>query len=107
TNYTSKDKGGILSHYNIHGILPVGNKVWIGTFDHGLDVLDIGQNKIVAHYNMGGRSTLRNNFIFSLYKTRANNIIVISTAAIQSYNPQTDNFDLVGTFPEHIHYTCF
>ena len=107
TNYTSKDKGGILSHYNIHGILPMDDKVWIGTFDHGLDVLDVGQNKIVAHYNMGGRSTLSNNFIFSLHKTRSNDIIVISTSAIQSYNPQTDNFDLVGTFPQHIHYTCF
>ncbi len=107
TNYTSKDKGGILSHYNIHGVLPMEDKVWIGTFDHGLDVLDVKQDKIVAHYNMGGRSTLRSNFIFSLYKTRTNDIIVISTSSIQSYNSQTDNFDMVGTFPEHIHYTCF
>ena len=107
TSYTSKDKGGILAHYNIHGVLPIDDKVWIGTFDHGLDVLDIKDNRIVAHYNMGGNSTLRDNFIFSLYKTKANDIIAITTSAIQLYNPKTNNYDLVGTFPEHIHYTCF
>jgi signal transduction histidine kinase/ligand-binding sensor domain-containing protein/DNA-binding response OmpR family regulator len=107
TTYTSKEKGGILAHYNVHGVLPIEDKVWISTFDHGLDVLDINQNKIIAHYNMGGNSTLRNNFIFTLYKTKANNIIAVTTSAIQAYNPKTDNFDLVGTFPEHIHYTCF
>nr|WP_222942471.1 hybrid sensor histidine kinase/response regulator transcription factor [Arenibacter arenosicollis] len=107
TTFTSKDKGGILSHYNIHGVLPINDNVWIGTFDHGLDVLDVNRNIIVSHYNMGDKSKLRNNFIFSLYRTKSNEIIAITTSAIQSYDPEMDNFDLVGTFPEHIHYTCF
>lgn len=106
TSYSSKNKRSILSHYNVHGVLPVDDKVWVSTFDHGLDVLDINQNKIVAHYNIGEESNLHSNFIISLYKTSANKIIVVSTS-LQYYNPETDNFNCVEGFPEYVGYTTF
>ncbi len=32
---------GSVAYHNIHGLLPVGNELWIGTFEHGLDVMNI------------------------------------------------------------------
>ena len=107
TNFTSKDKGGILSHHNIHGILPDGDKLWIGYFDYGLDVLDIKSNKIIAHYNKGGAHHLLDNFIYSLYKTKANKIVLITPTAIQLFDAKTNKFSHFEAFSSYLFYTCF
>lgn len=109
TNYTSldKDKNGILTYYNIHGLLPVGDKLWIGMFDNGLDILGIKKDKIVKHYNIGEESALRSNFVFALHKSKENVIFVITTYGVQTYDPITDTFALFDAFPENHHYTCF
>ena len=107
TNYTSKSKGGILSHYNTHGLLPIDDKVWIGSFDHGLDVLDINNNKIVNHFNTGGNYNLLDNFIYSFYKTKANNLILVTASAIQQYDAKTNSFFRYEEFPGSTFYTCF
>lgn len=109
TNFTSNDKdvNGILSYYNIHGLLPVEDKLWIGMFDNGLDILDINTNRIVKHYNIGSESDLRSNFVFALYKSSNDIIFVITTSGIQTYDPLSDKFKLYPGFPENHHYTSF
>ena len=107
TNYTSKSKGGILSHYNIHGILPVDDKIWIGSFDHGLDVLDINSNKLVTNFNTGGAYNLLDNFIYSFYTTKSNKIILITGSAIQYFDAETNNFLRYEEFPNNTFYTSF
>ena len=107
TNYTSKSKGGILSHYNIHGILPVDDKIWIGAFDHGLDVLDINSNKLISNYTTGGSYNLIDNFIYSFYKTKSNKTILITGSAIQYFDPNTNSFIRYEEFPNRTFYTCF
>ena len=109
TNFTSKDKNqdGTLSYYNIHGILPRGDKLWISMFDNGLDVLDIKTNTVVKHYNMGDEGGLLSNFVFTLYESKAKEVFIVSTAGIQTYNVKNDRFELFEGFPEHQFYTCF
>ena len=107
TNYTSIEKGSILSHYNIHAILPRDNKLWIGTFDHGIDIMDIHTNKIMKHFSIGETSDLRSNFVFSLYETKEKEIFAITTNGIQTYNEKNDKFTLVAAFPKDNFYTCF
>ncbi|MDO1512182.1 two-component regulator propeller domain-containing protein [Maribacter confluentis] len=109
TNYTSldKNKNGILTHYNIHGLLPVADKLWIGMFDNGIDILDINRNKIIKHYNIGQEGALRSNFVFALHKSKENVIFVVTTYGIQTYDPITDKYTLYDVFPENHHYTCF
>ena len=109
TNYTSKDKdkNGILTYYNIHGLLPVDDKLWIGMFDNGLDILDIKKDKIIRHYNIGKEGALRSNFVFALHKSKQDVIFVVTTFGIQTYDPSTDKFTLFEAFPENHHYTCF
>ena len=109
SNYTSKEKNknGILTHYNIHGLLPRGDKLWISMFDNGLDILNIKTDQIVAHHNIGEKSALRSNFVFAIYETRDKDVIAATTSGIQRYDAKNDRFELFEAFPENHHYTCF
>ncbi|HET8737669.1 MAG TPA: two-component regulator propeller domain-containing protein [Pricia sp.] len=107
TEFTSKERGGILSHHNVHGLLPIKDKLYIGMFDNGLDVLDIPTNTITAHYSAGGEEGLGSNFVFHLFESEKGEIFVITTSGIQIYDPETARFEFVDYFPRHIFYTCF
>lgn len=100
---TGAGKGG-LSHYNIHGLLARGNELWIGTFEHGLDIMDIPSGKIIKHYGQG-RGGLKSDFIFYIYESKAHDIYVLTSSGIHKYLPETDSFKLMDGFPEMYHYT--
>ncbi|MET4141082.1 ligand-binding sensor domain-containing protein/signal transduction histidine kinase [Pedobacter sp. UYP1] len=88
-----------IAHYNIHGLLADGDKLWIGTFEHGLDVMNINTGLITKHYHMRKGSLLRSDFILSLYKTRAGDLLIATTAGIYTYNHKKDDFDPVPGLP--------
>src|SRR5262249_13450200 len=46
THYQPDGSATGLSYANIHGLLPKGNELWVGTFEHGLDVLDVRTGKV-------------------------------------------------------------
>ncbi|WP_222845701.1 hybrid sensor histidine kinase/response regulator transcription factor [Flavilitoribacter nigricans] len=106
THYTSVDRGGTLSHFNIHAVLPVGDKLWVGMFEHGLDILDIPTGRVVGHYNVDDESELLSNFVYHLYQTRSGEMYVVTTRGIQTYDPVQDKFLLVDAFPQNMAYTC-
>ncbi|MBC6999838.1 response regulator [Cytophaga sp. FL35] len=109
TNFTSieKQKDGILAHYNVHGLLPIDNKLWIGMFDNGIDIMDINTNKIIKHYGTDMAHGLRSNFVFAINQTRLGEIFFLSTFGVQTFNPTTDKFELFEGFPDNLHYTSF
>ncbi|MBS1599077.1 MAG: response regulator [Bacteroidetes bacterium] len=89
-------KGSIVYH-NIHGLLATGNELWIGTFEHGLDVLDILTGKVIRHYNAGpDEHSLKNNFIVTIFQTRAQEILVGTWSGLFKYNRATDDFSHVA-----------
>ena len=105
-NYTSIQNGGILSHYNIHGLLPRDSELWIGTFEHGLDVMDIKSGKIIRHYGTDSQEDgLRSDFILYLYETQDNDLYILTSLGAYKYLKETDTFKIVEGFPEIYHYT--
>ena len=95
-------KGGIAYH-NIHGLLATGNELWIGTFEHGLDVLDILTGKVIRHYNAGtGAHDLKSNFIVTIFQTRAHEILIGTWEGLYKYDRASDNFSPVQGFGSHI-----
>ena len=108
TSYKPGTGKGSVSYYNIHALITLKDKIWIGTFEHGLDVLDSKSGKVIKHYSandeIGG---LRSNFIFSFYETKKKELLVITSVGIYKYNPVADNFDVLKFFPENMHYTSF
>ena len=95
-----------ISYTNIHGLLATGNELWIGTFEHGLDVMDIRSGKVVRHYAKGSDSNmLRSNFIYCIYQSKDNEIMIGTTIGAYLYNQKTNDFSLLAGMPLHIWYT--
>jgi ligand-binding sensor domain-containing protein/nitrogen-specific signal transduction histidine kinase len=91
-----------ISYSNIHGLLADGNKLWIGTFKHGLDIMDIRREKIVRHYDVGDRQgDLKSDFIVTLLQTKNKTIYIGTATCLMKYNPKEDNFLLVDAIPRH------
>ncbi|PXY46925.1 hybrid sensor histidine kinase/response regulator transcription factor [Flavobacterium hydrophilum] len=108
TSYLPNGSKSGVSFYNIHALLPRKDKIWAGTFEHGLDVLDRKSGAVIKHYSANDPLTgLRSNFIFSFYETRKKQLFVITASGIYIYNEQKDTFDIQKMFPETSHYTTF
>lgn len=108
TSYKPGTGIGSVSYYNIHALITRKDKIWIGTFEHGLDVLDSKSGKVIKHYSANNEiGGLRSNFIFSFYETKKKELLVITSVGIYKYNPVADNFDVLKFFPENMHYTSF
>ncbi|WP_224997875.1 two-component regulator propeller domain-containing protein [Cesiribacter sp. SM1] len=108
TNYNTSDQKRGLSHYNIHGLLAIGDELWIGTFHQGLDVMDIKTGKIIRHYGAGPQEgALKSDFVYAILKTRSGKILVSTSAGINQYNAEKDEFDPVSHFPDQFYTIMF
>ena len=107
TNFKSKEDGGILTHHNIHALMPDGDRIWVSFFDNGIDVIDINTNRVLKHYQVGNLGKERNNFVFSLIKSSSGRIYAATVRGVKYYDPKTDSFILCDQFPENYHYTSF
>lgn len=92
-----------IAYHNIHGLLATGNELWIGTFEHGLDVMNIPTEKIVRHYSAGpGNHGLKSNFIVTLFQAKNGEILVGTWHGLYKYNKRTDDFSLLTDESLHI-----
>lgn len=107
TNFKSKESGGILTHHNIHALMPDGDRMWVSYFDNGIDLIDINTNRILKHYQVGTLGKQRNNFVFSLVKTKEGKVYAATVRGIKVLDPKTDQFVISDYFPENYHYTSF
>lgn len=82
-----------ISNSNIHGLLVIGNDLWIGTFEHGLDIMDIRTGKVKKHYKAGpGPHDLKSNFILNMLQTKSGAIYLATSNGVFRYDPATDGF---------------
>ncbi len=89
-----------ISYSNIHGLLADNNELWIGTFEHGLDIMNIKTGKVLRHYAMGPRDRdLKSNFIFCITKNAAGDILIGTTRGAYKYNPKQDDFSPLPAMP--------
>ena len=94
-----------ISHTNIHGIRAVGNELWIGTFEQGLDVMDIPSGKVIRHYDKGtGVNDLKSNFVECVYQTRKGELFIGTSYGMMRYDRETDHFKAAPGFPPDFHY---
>ena len=94
THFSPDD--GRISGTNLHGLLIDGDSLWIGYYDHGLDVIDIQTNRRLLHFEAGyGRNDLKTNFIVSIYKTTDGKILLGTISGVYQYLPETKNFNFL------------
>lgn len=105
THFSPSAAKGSLSYSNIHGLLLTGDELWVGTFEHGLDVMNINTGKVVRHYGAGPGKALRSNFIYTIHQTKAGEIYIGTTIGLYRYNRGNDDFDPVPGMPLYNWYT--
>lgn len=92
-NFTPDGSRQTVSYHNIHGLLADGDKLWIGTFTHGLNVLDIKTQKIIRHYKKTeDPHSLCDNSVFAIFRDDAGYLWIGTIYGLALYNPQQDNF---------------
>lgn len=103
THFKPAGKKGDISYSNIHGLLIDDDQVWIGTFEHGLDIMDRKTEKVIRHYDAGtGEFDLKSNFVLSILK-HSSGIIYLGTAnGLYRYRSSTEDFELVREIPHNI-----
>jgi ligand-binding sensor domain-containing protein/signal transduction histidine kinase len=101
TRFKPDGTAGGIANRNIHGLLVTGDTLWIGTFEHGLDLMDISTGRVIRHYNAGpDPGSLRSNFIYCIYRTRSGDILMGTGRGLYHYQPATDRFRPVPGFSE-------
>jgi ligand-binding sensor domain-containing protein/signal transduction histidine kinase/DNA-binding response OmpR family regulator len=107
TSFRPGPSKGSIAYHNIHGLLATGNELWIGTFEHGLDVLDIPTGKVIRHYNAGpGEHDLKSNFIVTIFQTKAHEILIGTYRGLFRYNRNTDDFSPFTGLGRHVQGLC-
>lgn len=103
THFYPDAKPGSISYHNIHGLAVVGNHLWIGTYEHGIDVMDLHTRSVVRHYDgRNEQGSFGSNFIVSLYTRNDGQLLVGTWSGLYLYHPQRDDFELLPFFGAQI-----
>lgn len=94
-----------ISYICAHSLLAVKNELWVGTYYHGLDILDIRSGKVVKHYDESSPGGFNSSFPFSFLKTK-DKIIVAAFPGLYEYNYSTQTFSRLAHFPRDAQYQC-
>ena len=95
THYNPGGKNS-LSNTNIQGLLADNENLFVGTFDRGLDIMNIGSGKIVRHFLVGPHSNeLKSNFVVCYLKTKSGLILVGTSKGLYNYRPETGDFTVI------------
>ncbi len=99
THFAPSGKSEI-SNSNIHGLYPFQDKLFIGTFERGLNVLDIPSGKVEKVYLAGkAKNELKSNFVISFCRTQDGALLIGTTKGLYRYNGQLKDFTLIKQLP--------
>ena len=81
------------SYHNTHALLLDGDDLWIGTFSRGIDVYNTKTKEIINYQkNVADTTTLNDDCIFMLYKTKNGDIYAGTPIGLNIYNRKTKRF---------------
>lgn len=93
TNYMPDRNRNSLSYHNIHALCFDNDKLWIGTYSGGLNVLDLKTNQF-KHYSSssGDPYSLYGSSVYSIYRDCDGSLWFGTMEGICLYNREKDNF---------------
>lgn len=81
------------SYHNTHALLLDGDELWIGTFSRGIDIYNTKTKSLRnLRKNADNSSTLNDDCIFSIYKTKAGDIYVGTPVGLNMYDKANNTF---------------
>jgi signal transduction histidine kinase/ligand-binding sensor domain-containing protein len=85
-------KDGI-AYSNIHGLYVDNDRLWIGTFEHGIDIMDLHSEKIIRHYAAGPKATdIKSDFAFCFMKSTKQIMYVGTTHGLFAFDSTSETF---------------
>ncbi|MCM5528248.1 two-component regulator propeller domain-containing protein [Parasegetibacter sp. NRK P23] len=97
---TGSDVG--ISYPNIHGLLARKNELWVGTFEHGLDIMDIYSGKVIRHFPEGKEGEqLKSSFIVVIHETRSGEIFIGTRQGLYRFLESGQQFEAVKQVAEN------
>lgn len=95
------------SSTNVHALLVDGTDLWVGTFQHGLDVLHVKTGRPKKHFSADPEvNGLRSNFILSSLRTCTGTLLFGTSQGVHVYRRDQGRFDLFEGFPAGIYVFC-
>lgn len=83
------------TYQNVHALLPDGDKLYIGMYMGGLDILDLKTRQVRNHRADHSANSLYASGVYSLYKDFYGKIWVGTSGGLNTYNPKEDNFERI------------
>lgn len=83
------------TYHNIHALLQDGDKLYIGMYMGGLDILDLKTGIFKNHKFGYSARSLYSSGIYALYKDSRQHIWVGTTLGLNKYIPGTDDFERI------------
>lgn len=91
---------------NIHGLLADGDDLFIGTFEHGLYIVNYRTGALKAHFEAADSSNLKSNYINTILKRSVNEILIGTSYGLYSYDIQKRRLKSFPALPENQFYSA-
>lgn len=92
---------------NIHGLFTEGALLYIGTFEQGIDVMDLHTRQIIRQYTAGpGPLKLKSNYINAITKTSRGQYYICTARGLYRFFPEKGTFELVSELPKDDFYSA-
>ncbi|WP_230383837.1 ligand-binding sensor domain-containing protein [Pedobacter endophyticus] len=103
TQYTSTGNKNSISYPNIHGLFATKNRLYIGPFLHGLNVMDIKTGKILKNYSViRAADGPTSDFVMCIYQTSDKRILLGTVnGGMFEYQEDKDRFVRVSFMPNN------
>jgi ligand-binding sensor domain-containing protein/signal transduction histidine kinase len=102
-HYTASGKKDDVSYPNIHGLLSVGNELFIGAFFHGMEIMDIRTGKITRRFRyIGNKEDNKSDFVLCMYLTKDSTILVgtaYNASGLFTYERKQKTFSRIRQIP--------
>lgn len=99
-NYHIRSLPDGLSQNNIHGLVPDGDRLWIGTLSNGIDLLHIPTGRVLNRYVVGGIPDNESSYVVVVMKKLRNGQLLAGTEkGVYLYRPDEDRFSFLSWFP--------
>ncbi len=93
TNFSFNNTHRPLSATNIHGLFAEGDKLWVGTYNKGIDVLQLPSGKLTEHFSVANTNNeLGSDFILCFHRTATNDFLIGTSTGTLIYNEQEKRF---------------
>ncbi|MEG0518052.1 MAG: two-component regulator propeller domain-containing protein [Bacteroidales bacterium] len=93
--YIPSKQGVSPTYRNIHALLPVGDKLYIGMYMGGLDVLDIKTGRFTNYNTSDSPKSLWSSGVYAIFKDLYGTIWIGTTGGLNKLNEDTNEFERI------------